>query len=228
MEDGIKARYIGPDVDDLVDRLHWSENNFKEENHGEISRKTLLRNAITVEAFLKHETRRMLGDSYALRIRGSLHKYFTNGDRNHDRFSIADIPTAIEDLCAELGIDAEHLHIENNEIGVNLFHHEMDILDNVISYKGQMFNSEYNGGMRTTKSGNNYLKFFGKGSLCGLPYERLRLELKQMRNAELRRHGISTLEDLKDKDKLDSLAFDLIEMWSHVILDEPSIRMDES
>ena len=59
-------------------------------------------------------------DSDRLIIQGSIHKFCNRGRHNYDDFSINDINSVIDDLCSELKIKSNLIHIHNLEIGVNV------------------------------------------------------------------------------------------------------------
>ncbi len=164
-------------------------------------------------------------------IKGSLHKYHNirndKGDQNYDDFSYPDIVSEVKDLLVkyELG-DSNYL--TNLEFGLNL---EVS--------KDPQFIIDNNLLMNNCKAPNKNLKFSGRGdykefhsdSYITKVYNKskhfkqdcyiLRLEIKIVKKAYLKKLGVLKLEDLLNKDILKRLYFDLkSKIEGLVIVDE--------
>lgn len=163
-----------------------------------------------------------LHESKTLIIKGSLHKYYTDGI-NHTDFNQYQIVEAIDDLKAKFGFNLDKLKIVNLEISVNLIPpiRSEVILKGIMFYKRlNMFRSHVDSRRKLIecKGSNFYIKLYDKKNLMKLlsqiiEHELLKFEIKFMTHEKCRQIGIGLISDLKSN----MLAQSILEAFNLVI-----------
>lgn len=166
-----------------------------------------------------------------LLITGSLHKYYSGGVNNTD-FNFHALNRAIDQLCAEIGVNAAHLQIQNIEFGVNV-HTPMsatEIIKDVICYKNQLpaVPINDNRGYYTQYKLTDYIvKLYDKGKQYYMKTPLLRWEIKAVKQRFVADCGVRLLSDLKDIGKVQALADRLTTCYNNLVFDDGSIIAEE-
>ena len=178
------------------------------------------------------------GDRTRCELQGSLHRYARGGLHNADQFTVADLLAVLDQLVTTYGIDPFRSRLNNVEFGVNVLlpFPVGRILDNLISYKNRPFDKEPGGGfqyyqcdtqryvVKLYAKGHQYADVAGAGRANNL----LRVEVKVLRMAYLTRRGVhlDTLADLLNVANYGALGALLVEVFSGILFDEPTINAD--
>jgi|GEM_PF-3963031 len=157
-------------------------------------------------------------------IQGSLHKSFNRGI-NYDFFTHSQLKNAVDTISAELNIDASRIKIQRIEAGVNVRFSPItyeSIEHNAIMYKFKPF-GEYK--IQRLSFGiyaeqQRYtLKIYNKSKQEHLPFDLIRFELKIVKSEHLKPTGIKTLDDLKNKSKMDALGLLMNNHFKDILMD---------
>lgn len=160
-------------------------------------------------------------------IAGSIHNYFNRKindvDHNFNDFSYSEFIRAVSILSRELELPADRLKLENVEVGVNVkvsFNVTEMLKNTLIDWNGKAKykNQSFKNGFETVfKTSEKYIKYYDKGRQYSLPYEKIRAEIKYMRNEVLfKKAGVITLQDLTIKRNFDRLINDFKKQISKV------------
>ena len=162
---------------------------------------------------------------FHLTIKGSLHKNFYRG-KNYLPFSWQQLQQQVNHICKTLFINATDAQISTLEVGVNIvppFVVTPFIMQNIINYKGDMFNrykADANGfclGIYCTLT-QYVIKVYDKGLQNQLPQNLMRFEKRFLRMQVLNKMGIKFLADLLNEDKVINLLPMLLEAWQNVLI----------
>lgn len=166
-------------------------------------------------------------------IKGSFHKFFTGGE-NHSIFYWSQFTEAIATLCKIFNVDPIKVHVINLELGFNISIPEdwrvnaKDIIRNILAFKGSSFkdrtdiNHNKNGYFLQFSLSQYLLKIYDKAMQNNLPDEQiLRYEIKVLKSAFLHKLMIKTLADLASYHRHQALAFELSELFDHLIIYQP-------
>lgn len=127
-------------------------------------------------------------------------------------------------------MDEYNANITNLEFGVNIempYDVQAFVHENLLLYKHKEFSS-YSTDRRGRSIGrecslSHYtVKAYDKGLQYDLCNNLFRFELKYRNTQELRRLGIVSLSDLRDRDKVIHLASRLLHAWNNVLVGESS------
>ncbi|GAB7086049.1 hypothetical protein JCM15579A_21450 [Marinifilum fragile] len=150
------------------------------------------------------------------KIKGSIHKFFNDGDHNINRFTYEDFIEAVGQLSI-FGVNPENARLKSFEIGLNLDTSVSKIetktfLESVLYCRGaERSEMELNGKTGygyAYKTTNATYKFYDKGEQSKVQSELLRVETKFTRMRAVENYGIYTLADLLDETKLSRLISD--------------------
>lgn len=167
---------------------------------------------------------RMYEKSGYVIINGSLHKFFNDGQHNHNDFSIKDLGAAINSLVTELDLDPKLAVVSNLEFGVNirtLFNPDA-LLNDLIRYKDKPFNTMK---IKGKGKGNEcYLdqygiKIYNKGLQYNLESNVLRIEKKITKMRALK-YGKIYLNDLLDTSLWQHCKRQLLELIDDLTIHE--------
>lgn len=166
-----------------------------------------------------------------LTLRGSLHKSASGG--NHTVFHWVDVQKEINRILTLLRLNPEDVRVLRLEMGVNILvpiNAREFISKYLICYKNKSFNSYndkngYSIGKYCQKS-QTTLKVYSKGEQYVMNDELLRFEVAFTKMQKLRGFGINTLKDLEDFHKICNLSELLLTAWDAVLLDDPTIDLD--
>lgn len=173
-----------------------------------------------------------------LSLEGSLHKFFNDGNHNHNDFGNTEIVSTITNLTNILGFDPQTAILHNLEFGVNIevpFNPKDFLQNQIINFKGQpkAKNSAVKGkGFMVEFEQTSYLiKFYDKGSQYNLSKRILRFEIRTKRMAFVKSTGVKTLADLTDITKLRKLIPLLLEAFDDLLIfdkaDENRLSADD-
>lgn len=151
-----------------------------------------------------------------MKIKGSIHKFFNEGEHNSDRFTYENFQEAVSQL-AEFGIMPETTLLRGFELGLNLDTslsktNTKTFLDSILYCKGvEPSDMEINGKTGygyNYKTTNIWYKFYDKAEQSYTKTELLRIETKVTRMRAVKNYGIITLADLLNKEKLAKVIAD--------------------
>lgn len=183
------------------------------------------------------------GDRMRCELQGSLHRYGRGGLHNADQFTVRDLLAALDQLVTTYGIDPFRSRLNNVEFGVNVLlpFPVSRVLNNLISYKNRPFTKEPGSGRSDARfdyyqchtqryvvklyaKGQQYPEIAGPGRAGHL----LRVEVKALKMEYLTRRGIhlDTLADLLNVANYGALGALLVEVFSTILFDEPTISVD--
>lgn len=164
-----------------------------------------------------------------IRFEGSIHKYFNNGEHNHNDFYVDDVMNVIKELKEKLEVDIYGSQLCNIEIGVNVllpFPVEK-VLNNIIAFKGEPFN-------RIRDKKQDYcqcvrsqfiIKIYNKSLQYGLSENLLRFEVKVLTMQFLRKKGVEVryLSDLLNPNIYEPAGNILTEIFDEIIFNDDTI-----
>ena len=159
-------------------------------------------------------------------IAGSLHKYFNEGQHNHNDFYFQNLENTILKFCQTFDFNPELAYIRGIEFGVNINteRNPSDILNMLVCYKNKSINRmqvKSMGDGRVSQQTNHILKIYNKSLQFGQPKNILRIEQKVIRMRKLKRQNIRVLSDLLYKENVEPLGDLLLNMFDSVIIHEP-------
>ena len=159
-------------------------------------------------------------------IAGSLHKYFNEGQHNHNDFNFQNLENTILKFCQTFDFNPELAYIRGIEFGVNINteRNPSDILNMLVCYKNKSINRmqvKSMGDGRVSQQTNQILKIYNKSLQFGQPKNILRIEQKVIRMRKLKKHNIKGLSDLLYKENIEPLGVLLLEMFDSLIIHEP-------
>lgn len=175
-----------------------------------------------------------------LHIRGSLHKYFNNGDHNFNDFTFKNLLGVLNDLEQKFGINLNDCVLHNIEIGVNITPPvpSNKVLKGLVSHFNKPFNriSIYNADFYQVMHSNFYIKAYDKAKQNRYKFnvigEIFRFELKYIRMADLVNllknnrlinENCITLIDLKNVEILRAFGKQLLKVWNEILFYDYSI-----
>jgi predicted nucleic acid-binding Zn ribbon protein len=151
-----------------------------------------------------------------MKVKGSIHKFFNDGEHNADRFTYENFQEAISRL-SEFGIVPETTLLRGFELGLNLDTTKTKIntkafLDSILYCRGvEPSDMEINGKTGygyNYKTTNIWYKFYDKAEQSYTKTELLRIETKVTRMRAVQKYGLVTLADLLNKEKLAKVITD--------------------
>jgi len=165
-----------------------------------------------------------------IKIKGSLHKYFNNGEHNYNDFTYSDLINVIIDFCEKFLINPLTTKLNNLEFGVNIRipYNPNFIIDNLIHYQGIHFN-------RITRAGQNfaecvlqryYLKIYNKGLQYNQENYILRIEIKTRKSEHLKQFNVKYLSDVLIYDNLFLMGNCLVNTFNHIVYWNHGINPD--
>ncbi len=180
---------------------------------------------------------RLSGEGCRVELTGSIHKYHNAGVHNADPFTLADLLATLDLLLTTFGIDPFTSILNNIEFGVNVVlpFRVARVLDNLISYKGKPFYPDREHGAYYWQCvfGQYVVKIYDKGAqyrdtVPGLPANLLRVEVKVLKMDYLKSRGVvlNTLADLLTVENYKPLGALLVEVFTSILFDEPTIDPD--
>lgn len=159
-----------------------------------------------------------------IELKGSLHKYYNNGEHNHDNFCLTKLHNVLNELEFMFGIDKSKWRIKHLEYGVNLSlkSSPTEVIDNLIVYKSYPFDN-----MPTFQKGyykranllQYSIKIYDKGRQYGQPNNILRIE-KKANKMECVKKGAVYLADLIDPIFWRYCLDDLLDCIDSIIITE--------
>lgn len=228
MIDGVKIKCVGTDYRIWKNHSDLSYNRWFKEDTGETPPQSIFAELHGLK-FFRFESKKDLG-LVSCQIRGSLHKFWNDGNGNADSFSFSDIRQAIKNLKNDFGVFPEKAILENCEFGLNiqLPFPASEFLKNIVSMPQKRFETL---DIKTPKLGKiccntDYdIKIYDK--LLQQKKEKnaniLRIEIKGKNNRYLNKFGVRYLSDLTNVDNLTKMGHYLLEVFKEVIYYDFSI-----
>lgn len=143
-------------------------------------------------------------------LKGSLHKYFNNGQHNYNDFAFNDLANTIDQLKTRFGIDPNTTLLENVEFGVNI---ELPftpdrVINSLVLHKGEPFNKFTKGRGVECNHAQYFIKVYNKGQQFNLKKNLLRVEVKviKMQYFQGQKIAIKTIGDLLNTETLQALG----------------------
>ena len=223
MIDFIKVRINVPDPEEFMKHTGFDRTSDLNHETGEIFYPIIVKfNNITVKAY----------PSGLVYITGSIHKFKNGGKFNYDDFSFSMIVSTIHDIFDRFGLPMELYKLENLEIGVNICPpiETNFILDSLLFHGRSFFEyASVNTGKYLQSSKSEYfLKVYDKATQQEQPGRILRWEIKFKRMRLLNTtYHVSTIADLLDETKLQSISNLLNKEWRNVVMVDPTINLDD-
>ncbi len=190
----------------------------------------------TYHLTIKETTRTTINEnrstSYLLIVNGSVHKNHFKGT-NYLPFTWDKLQEEITRLETALQVSDYSAELVNLEMGVNVlvpFSVFQFLQDNLISYKGKPFN-RYNPDRNGICLGyvchhSQYsLKIYDKSKQNNLPDYLMRFELRYLKMQTLKKWGIKTISDLKNRKKVEGLLNLLLIAWDNILLFDYTIDL---
>lgn len=173
---------------------------------------------------------RSTGNGYRVEVKGSLHKFFNNGQHNADQYTANALLLTLDQLVRDYGFNLFNSKINNIEFGVNLIlpFPVSHVLSNLICYKNQTFSLD-------TDSDTPYyvcnrqqyaVKVYDKGKQKGFDYHLLRFEVRIKKMEYFNGTGVrlDTLADLLNVANFEPLGALLIGTFNEILFDDPTIN----
>lgn len=163
-------------------------------------------------------------------VRGSLHKYFNDGEHNYNDFTLGNLQTVIVDLQEKFSIVPETTILRNLEFGVNIksLITVKAILKNIIAHGSDTFGSLKIDGVDVGKflGKQQYrVKIYDKGKQYKRPDKDLvRIEIAVKKMHYLQSYGITTLSDVLNQTRIKPLGNLLISFWENIIYYDKKIN----
>ena len=187
------------------------------------------------DAVVKYEIAEYLGLKFQIknqkvRMQGSLHKYRNHGKHNYDDFTVVEVGKVVRELSERFEIDTQQTELNNVEFGVNVvldFPVKM-VLDNLIHYKGSLFEHIGKDGMSYYQcvKAQFIIKIYDKGLQYHLPDNVLRFEIKVIKMQYLKKKGIPLryLSDLLNAGIYEPLGNILTETFNNILFGDHTLN----
>jgi|SRR5690554_242815 len=163
-------------------------------------------------------------------VRGSLHKYHTQGETNANDFTFSDLQGVVKDLSEKFNIDPKTSILRNVEFGVNIQTPitAKVLVNNLVAHNADPFADFKIQGVKVGKGIGKQryqIKIYDKGKQEGLPIKNLvRFEVAVKKMTYLKKFGITTLSDLTDPSKIQPLGGVLLDYWRNAIYYDKQIN----
>ena len=162
--------------------------------------------------------------SNRVEIKGSLHKYWNDGEHNYNDYNLNAVMDTIADLQQKFNIEPKSASLHNLEVGLNIVtsFKPNDLLNCLIAFKNSPFNK-----MRIKRPGKGKdvyfqqfgVKFYNKGLQYFQLYNILRFEKKYLKMTCLGR-GQVFLSDLLSPDFATHCINELLNCFDEIIIKE--------
>jgi hypothetical protein len=171
----------------------------------------------------------VIKDTGYLIVTGSLHKYYNEGDHNHNDFSFTMLQLVIEDLVSKFHFNVNDCYINNIEFGVNIkpVVDTQLILQGLLTHKNIGFDTHKKGHYKQAQHKQYFVKVYDKAKQYGLSELLIRYELKFVKMERLKIFDIITLSDLQQNHWIDPIKKVLLMEWNEILLFDKSINIDE-
>lgn len=173
----------------------------------------------------------VLGDTGTFcNLRGSLPKYFNNGENNAFDYDYSNFLTTCDQLAGELKIKPNNAILRGFEFGVNvsLPVPVREVLENIKAYKKHTFGqyTEKGKGLGLVFDFQQYrVKIYDKGhQQTGKPSQLMRFEIGVKKMAFVKNLEIKTLADLQNKSVWAGLSGILLSVWRDIVYLEKGLK----
>lgn len=163
-------------------------------------------------------------------LRGSLPKYFNNGENNAFDYDYSNFLTTCDQLADELKIKPNNAILRGFEFGVNvsLPVPVREVLENIKAYKKHTFGqyTEKGKGLGLVFDFQQYrVKIYDKGhQQTGKPSQLMRFEIGVKKMAFVKNLEIKTLADLQNKSVWAGLSGILLSVWRDIVYLEKGLK----
>jgi hypothetical protein len=161
-------------------------------------------------------------------VRGSLHKYFNNGNHNANDFNFNDLQKVLQELEQKFNINPKTSTLRNLEFGVNINTpiEAKEVLKNLVCFGKYTFGTlkiaGLNVGKRIQKQQSS-LKIYNKGKQYQKATNLVRFEIAIHKMLYLKKYSIVMLSDLQNINKIKPLEVLLLSYWDSVIYYDKAI-----
>ena len=151
---------------------------------------------------------------------GSLHKFYNDGEHNHNQFNHVSIIEALNRVSELLNCPLDELKLQNLEFGLNL---EVSFapkaaIDGFLYHNGIVPEIRFKGFYREFRHSEYSIKLYDKSYHYGLENRLFRVELKMVKSRLINKLiGAYNMKDLTDLNKLEKAKNALIDKVSEVI-----------
>ncbi len=228
MIDFMKAQIVGLDINTLKSNPNLNFCVEVNPETGELN--TSLRNGKTRTPHLEAKYQSLIFkvyDSGRVIMQGSLHKFWNDGEHNHNDFTIEAIEESLVKIEALFGIKAENMVLQGIELGVNIRPRQCvdKILKHLFFHKKQPFyRQKVNGQGNYIQAEHDQfiIKIYNKGRQYALKDNLLRIELKIKKMVKLKCKQM-TLQGLFNHGLHNFIGL-LIDEWNASLLYDFTIR----
>ncbi|GGD60720.1 hypothetical protein GCM10011514_25840 [Emticicia aquatilis] len=167
-------------------------------------------------------------DSGYLIVSGSLHKYYNEGEHNHNDFTFSMLQLVVEDLQNKFHFNLDDCYLQNIELGVNIVPviNTQSIIEGLVVHKNKDFDTRKRGFYKQAHHSQYYLKVYNKANQYNLSGQLMRFELKFIKMERLKKLGIRKLSDLQENHWIDLIQDVLLYEWDKILLFDKSINID--
>ncbi len=180
-----------------------------------------------------------LNNQTTLYLKGSIHKYYTNGT-NYNDFDLCSLKKALFDLFNKLDIDIQNTQIHSFEFGVNINTNisVYELINNIVNYKGKLpiyrdFNNtgqiiKFEFTQYILKIYNKGMQGYNKGYFKTNEDTLLRFEIHIDKMQYIQKKGISiyNLNDLLNPLYINQLGSLLINTFNELIIYDSTIDLN--
>ncbi|MBC7915398.1 MAG: hypothetical protein H7Y07_14895 [Pyrinomonadaceae bacterium] len=167
-------------------------------------------------------------DSGRIILTGSLHKYWNQGEHNHNDFGYQQLLTVISDLTGKFTPYLLSGEVNNIEVGINITprFRASEYLKTVIGLKGAERHPITRNDLKGFQKGYHFqktqwgLKIYDKGKQYNRLENIIRHELKTYKMQAIQDIGIKTVIDLCDLNKLCRAVDSLLQAYKDVLIAE--------
>ena len=165
---------------------------------------------------------------YAITIKNSLHKFYNiknkNGNQNYTDFTYSNLRSVIKILNKNI-VDLENAIITQIEFGINITTPKKAshyVKNNIIMHKYSPHNHSLNfkgkGEYKQFDYSNYYIKVYDKGKQYNLDENILRFEVKYIKKIEFNKIGVTTINDLLNKQYLRLFFTNLLKRFDELTI----------
>lgn len=155
-----------------------------------------------------------------LEVKGSIHKYYNEGKHNYNDFTFEMLTNALNKFSNEFKIKLDQCTLVNIEFGLNFTPKTKtkSILDNLIIYNNQPFDSRFQGSLMEVILSEYKLKLYAKGKQYRLEEDIMRFEIHFRKSRKFHPLNIFNLEDFKKRHWIIPVQEILLKEWDKILL----------
>ena len=164
-------------------------------------------------------------------MEGSFHKFYNQGEHNHNDFTFSDFVDVVIELYRSLQLDPFKINLSNVEFGVNVqtSFNPSDFLNTLIQYrtKPPQVTNDPNTHIVEFVQTQHIIKIYNKGLQYGLTRWILRFEVKFIKMYPLKDIGIKCVGDLLDIWKLKKMGECLVKYFNAILTHDGTVKITD-